>query len=112
MNRAHRSVFILMAALFSLAFLWSGIAGVAANDEKGQDDRPRAFAKLERGMTPEQVRQLVGAPQRIARQILYHRYREQWLYDTPAPIRLTFDCPRGQKPELLAIPTLPVEKVR
>jgi hypothetical protein len=63
--------------------------------------------KLERGMEAEQVRaQLGGPPRRIARQILYHRYLEQWIYDTP-PLRLEFDCPRGQRPRLSSWRELP-----
>ncbi|HEY7158203.1 MAG TPA: hypothetical protein VH575_29895 [Gemmataceae bacterium] len=52
-------------------------------------------------MTPEQVRDKVGPPKRIARQILYHRHVEQWIYDQPIAARLQFDCPRGQKPHLV-----------
>lgn len=59
------------------------------------------LARLRHGMTPEEVRKLVGPPKRIARQILYHRAREQWLYDPPFPARLQFDCRRGQQPQLL-----------
>src|ERR1700722_5188275 len=35
------------------------------------------------GLTAEQVRQVLGAPKRVARQILYLRYFEQWVYDAP-----------------------------
>lgn len=106
MNRTHRSALLLIVGLASLAFLSSPVARLTADDDKAREERLHAFAKLEPGMTPERVRQLVGSPKRIARQIYYHHYREQWLYDTPMSIRLTFDCPRGQKPELLAIPKL------
>lgn len=93
MSRAHRFALLFLAVMIVPASFCFGIA----------DDQPMpAFDKLERGMTPEQVRQLVGAPKQIARQILYHRYREQWIYDAPVPVRLTFDCPRGQKPQLLS----------
>jgi hypothetical protein len=61
-------------------------------------------------MSPDEVRRIVGSPKHIARQILYHRYREQWVYETSTPIRLTFDCVRGQKPQLLSPPDLPIEK--
>jgi hypothetical protein len=67
----------------------------------GVDDPPRDVAKLEHGMTPDQVRDCLGPPKRISRQILYHRYLEQWIYDSPVAPRLTFDCPRGQKPQLI-----------
>ncbi len=106
MNRTHR---------FALAFLVVLIArllfnaGVALEAKKDTDDPALKFARLKRGMTPEQVRQIVGSPKQIARQILYHRYREQWIYDAAGPVRLTFDCPRGQKPQLLTYPEAPGE---
>jgi hypothetical protein len=54
-------------------------------------------------MTGEQVRGLIGPPGRISRQILAHRQMEQWHYDQPHHLRLTFDSPRGQSPRLLSI---------
>lgn len=101
MRPTFLSALLLIVGLGSPTLL---SADLPAENGKGDEASLRAFDKLRRGMTPEQVRQLVGAPKRIARQILYHRYREQWLYDAPIPIRLTFDCPRGQKPELLVLP--------
>jgi hypothetical protein len=68
-----------------------------------------SFAKLEPGMTAEQVRRLVRNPKRIARQILYHRHLEQWIYDHPSPARLHFDCRRGEKPQLVWKQVLPAE---
>jgi hypothetical protein len=55
-------------------------------------------------MTPEEVRTLLGPPRRIARQLLYQRYLEQWAYDAPFAARVDFDCRRGQTPFLLATP--------
>jgi hypothetical protein len=52
-------------------------------------------------MTPEEVRRKLGAPRRTARQVLYNRYLEQWVYDRPARVHLEFDCPRGQPAELV-----------
>src|SRR5579884_3534801 len=65
------------------------------------DQAAQPLTRLRRGMTPEEVRKMVGSPKRIARQILYHRYREQWLYDPPFSSRLQFDCRRGQQPQLV-----------
>ncbi len=96
-----------LVALSSFGFRTSDY-GFGAGE--GAEDRARAFAKLERGMSPEQVRQRVGAPKRVARQILYHRYLEQWIYDPPHAARLQFDCPRGQTPQLLWKQVLAVEK--
>jgi hypothetical protein len=69
-----------------------------------EEDWARALERLRPGMNLEQVREVLGAPRRIARQILYQRYLEQWLYDTPLPLRLEFDCRRGQPPFLLPLP--------
>jgi hypothetical protein len=110
MNRAHRLLLLMLAAFLALVLFGSGVPGHGEWEEKGRDNPTRPFAKLQRGMTPDQVRDLVGAPKLIARQILYHRYREQWVYDTSTPIRLTFDCSRGQLPQLLSLPRLPIEK--
>lgn len=101
MKRADRCLPLVLAALLSLAPFHSGPTGFAGPADKDQEGARRSFAELKRGMTPQQVRQLVGAPKHISRQIFYHRYREQWLYDAAVPVRLTFDCPRGQKPQLL-----------
>ncbi len=108
MNRAYRFVPILLAPLLCLAFLLFAVAGFGADGDK--EDAIEPFANLERGMTSEQVRKRLGAPKHIARQILYHRYLEQWIYEAPRAVRLTFDCPRGQKPQLLYFPGLSVEK--
>ncbi|HEY7327406.1 MAG TPA: hypothetical protein VH592_07200 [Gemmataceae bacterium] len=101
MSLGHRFVLLLLVLFLLLAPLISGGAEFADKDK----DIPKLdLAKLKRGMTPDQVRKLVGAPKHIARQILYHHYREQWVYDAANPVRLTFDCPRGQKAQLLNQP--------
>ncbi len=104
MHRAHRLALAFLVVLVVRSLFGSGVAQEANRDK---DDPVPDFGKLKRGMTPEQVRQLVGAPRQIARQILYHRYREQWIYDTAVPVRITFDCPRGQNPQLLSYSEIP-----
>ena len=110
MSQIHDLAFRLLAVLLLLVPFGSDVSGIARTEDKNGEEPVRDFAKLERGMTPEQVRQRVGPPNRVARQILYHRYREQWIYDAPVPVRLTFECLRGQKPQLLSVPLLSVEK--
>jgi len=101
------------AQRFALAFLVLFVArslcgsGIVQEGKKDSDDPVPDFTKLKRGMTPDEVRQLLGAPRQIARQILYHRYREQWVYDAAVPVRITFDCTRGQKPQLLSYSEAP-----
>lgn len=104
MKRAHQSVTLLMTVLLCLV---SDAVGFTADEEK---EGVGGFAKLQRGMTMQQVRNRLGAPKHIVRQILYHRYLEQWIYPDPLPVRLTFDCPRGQNPQLLYFPGFAAKK--
>jgi hypothetical protein len=107
MGRVRRSLLVWLAVLIFLAAFRTGAAGAERQEDKARHPAMPDFAKLQHGLTPEQVRQRVGEPRRIARQILYHRYLEQWFYDTPVPVRLTFTCPRGQPPQLLSWHGLP-----
>jgi hypothetical protein len=63
---------------------------------------PRGRA-VQRGMKPEEVVEARGQPGRIARQILYRRYLEQWFYDGPEPIIVEFDWVRGQDPHVQTV---------
>jgi hypothetical protein len=62
--------------------------------------------KLKHGLSPEQVRDVLGPPHRVARQVLFHRSLEQWVYGPPYDFRLEFDCSRGQKAQLLSVHSL------
>ncbi len=101
MSTLLRSRPLWRAVLLLLTLLVFGASDVGFTQEQVKEDPASAFAKLESGMTADQVRQRVGTPKHIARQILYHRYLEQWIYDGPVAARLQFDCPRGQQPQLL-----------
>jgi len=59
------------------------------------------------GLSPELVRGRLGAPPRVSRQVFLLRCLEQWHYGAPHHLRLTFNCPRGQKPALLSVHSLP-----
>lgn len=78
------ALFVFLALAF-----WSLVFGQAA-------DKPKA-EQVRIGMTVEEVRNLLGAPRRTARQILYHRHFELWTYEVPAPIWIEFTCVRGQE---------------
>jgi hypothetical protein len=69
-----------------------------------EEEWTQRVERLRPGMTIQQVRDLLGDPRRIARQVLYQRYLEQWVYESPLPLRLEFDCRRGQPPALLPLP--------
>jgi hypothetical protein len=57
--------------------------------------------------TPEEVRKLLGPPRHISRQLLYHRYLEQWLYEQPYQVRVEVDFTRGKQPHLQSVQPLP-----
>ena len=93
---------LCLTALLLLLVL--GAAQAAAPEKP---DPPASFEgvqdRLPRGSDPKTVRDLLGPPRRVARQILSHRHLEQWLYDQPCPLRVTFDCPRGRKPQVVNV---------
>jgi hypothetical protein len=64
---------------------------------------PEAPVAVQRGMRPAEVRQLLGPPVRIARQALYRRHIEQWVYENPQAIRVVFNCVRGEEPIVTAV---------
>jgi len=63
-----------------------------------QDD----CAKLLR-LTPEQLVQRLGPPTRKARQLLYQRCLEQWIYEQAHQVRVEIEFPRGQKPVIRTV---------
>lgn len=54
------------------------------------------------GMTAQAVQQLLDRPQRVARQILYRRYLEQWTYEATG-VLVEFDCILGQEPRVQSV---------
>jgi len=60
---------------------------------------------LER-LSLDQLRDRLGRPPHVSRQILYHRYLEQWTYEEPWRIRVEIDYPRGRQPQLLSVQPL------
>jgi len=57
------------------------------------------------GLTQDEVRRLLGLPQKSSFQIVYRRQIEQWVYDQPVPAWLTFSCSKGQIPRLQSVGT-------
>jgi hypothetical protein len=62
---------------------------------------------VQKGTSASDVRQRLGRPMRIDRQILYRRHIEQWVYENPHPICVQFSCVRGEDPIVTAL--LPVK---
>src|SRR5947209_5234554 len=56
---------------------------------------PPPLDRVRRGMTATEVRQLLGSPKRVTRQVVFRRHVEQWLYEAPAPCRVELMCERG-----------------
>ncbi len=113
---APPAILAYAGALATLAIMLTSLAGQARQPPTRDPPPPDAVHLLTdqerilrlqrvepRRSTPGQVRQLIGPPDHIARQILYNRAREQWLYDLPFFVRLEFEYPRGQDPQLLSV---------
>ena len=47
--------------------------------------------------TPAELRELLGPPRQVLRQVLYRRYREQWHYDTPLSYGVVIEGAKGQE---------------
>lgn len=108
-----------LRALLALAALLNlGTAFALTIDGPGREAAPGAAReltpqqrkelrdKLQRGLSFDSARDLLGPPHRVARQVLFHRHLEQWVYGPPYDFRLEFDCPRGQKAQLLSVHSL------
>lgn len=74
----------------------------------GEERPPPGPARA--GMTQDDVLLRHGPPRRVARQILYRRYLEQWIYDGATALRVEFDCPRGKAPVVIAVRPLHADK--
>jgi hypothetical protein len=62
----------------------------------------RRIARGLRGaaQTPAEVRELLGPPRQVLRQVLYRRYVEQWHYDTPLALCVVLEGAKGQIPRV------------
>jgi len=86
---------------------------LAQADQARGDEARRLRAEATRrllDLPPARVRELLGPPKSVARQILYRRYLEQWTYDQPAALRVVFHCPKGQEPRLKEVRWVRPEK--
>lgn len=86
-----RSLLLLLLALGGLA-----TAGPVAEPPRGPEEWEQAAKRLHQGATAAEVREALGLPRRVARQVLYHRVLEQWYYIAPLPARLEVEVRRGQ----------------
>jgi hypothetical protein len=54
-------------------------------------------------LTADQLRQRLGPPPHVSRQILYHRYVEQWTYERPWMIRVEIDSFRDRNQQRVTV---------
>jgi hypothetical protein len=96
---------LIFMAAFAVALF---VGGEPPPGRAGEPDPPQAVDtnKLVPGMTQAEVQRLLGPPKRTARQILYRRYLEQWVYEGAKPVRIEFDCVRGKEPQILTVQPL------
>lgn len=66
-------------------------------------DPPRPLDRVQRGMSQEEVRRLLGPPLRVVRQVLFGRYVEQWVYPPPVAARVEFLCERNHPPAVRTV---------
>jgi hypothetical protein len=88
---------------FGTVLLLAGWLPSGRAADAGKPEAPPDPAKLPKGMSQAEVQRLLGPPQRVARQILYRRYLEQWVYEGPNAVRIEFDCVRGKEPQILTV---------
>jgi hypothetical protein len=70
-------------------------------------DRSGRLENVRRGMSVNEVKQVLGNPQRVTRVVLFRRYLEQWHYDERAGY-VEFACPRGEETYVLSVHSDPM----
>jgi hypothetical protein len=56
------------------------------------------FKDVQRGMSAQQVRDILGPPMQTGRQVFYQGYLEQWLYERPERGRIDLLYRLGKEP--------------
>ncbi len=82
----------MMRCLTLLAFL-----AAPALLARAEPPKPNRLDQVRHGMTVEEIKQVLGVPARISREVLFRRYVEEWHYDEPAGW-VEFQCLRGEAP--------------
>lgn len=95
-----RALFLLMAFVLLTLGRVSALAQPPAPE-------PAWLDRLHVGMTADEVRQLLGEPKSVGRQILFRRHLEQWVYADPVAVRIEFECLAGQESHVKTIRALP-----
>ncbi len=78
-----------------LLLLFGGLVLVLPPDREPPALPNRPLTKVEceplTRLTPDQLRQRLGQPRHISRQILKYRYLEQWTYEEPYRVLVEID---------------------
>ena len=83
-----------MATLFSLALVIAVLPGSAP---------PMDGAQLRPGTPAAEVIERLGPPRKVARQVIYKRCLEQWIYEAPHFLRIEIDWVQGRQPQVLRV---------
>lgn len=62
----------------------------------------RPINDIKKDMTADEVRNRLGKPDRVARQILFRRHLEQWIYDD-LNVRIEFNCLPAEEPRVINV---------
>jgi hypothetical protein len=77
---------------------------IAGPEEAGGLMRRFAHRLPAAARTPAEVRELLGSPRQVLRQVLYRRSIEQWHYDTtPLPLCVVLEGVKGQIPRVQTV---------
>lgn len=57
--------------------------------------------------SPAQLLEVLGKTRTTSHQLLYRRYLEQWKYQVPLPLVITFDYRKGKEPILRSVQIVP-----
>jgi hypothetical protein len=62
----------------------------------------RSVREIKKDMTADEVQSLIGKPGRVARQILFRRHLEQWIYDDMNAV-VEFNCRASEEPRVVQV---------
>jgi hypothetical protein len=85
-----------------------GLESMLTANLRGEDKESRrkdfllAYEKT-KTLTQPRVLDLLGKPDRKARQILYRRYMEQWVYDAPVGLCVEFEVTPGRDGRVVSV---------
>lgn len=108
-GRDHVNQYLDMATNANATEAWELLSKAVRSLEKSKElteaERHECVRRLadilrERGAKPEEILRLMGpdARKQVARQVLYRRYLESWMFETPVRLWVTLDCRKGQDP--------------